>query len=123
MPLDEFPTAPGSATNIVYTTHVYSRRRRRGIRHWRKGSRSIGWDDAFGTLAAHAPVFVSEWGGDDDAVGWGRELVEYLDRLEIGWTAWSWSDRPRLVRNAQLGDSTPTTFGDLVRGALISRWT
>jgi hypothetical protein len=117
MPLD-MPDA-GRCANIVYSTHVYSRSHLTGRRRWRRHNRASAWAEAFGTLAEQVPVFVSEWGGDDAALLWGRELASYMDRLALGWTAWSWSDRPRLVADAQRGDYTPTRFGDLVRATLI----
>jgi hypothetical protein len=64
------------------------------------------------------PVFVSEWGGGTQHVGWGETLVRYLRRLGIGWTAWSWSDRPRLVLDAQAQRYEPTDFGRVVRRCL-----
>jgi hypothetical protein len=106
--------------NLVYTTHVYPWRGspgggRRGL------ERGIGWMAAFGHLARLAPVLVSEWGGGDADVVWGRTLAAFMDEQGLGWTAWSWSDRPRLVRNAALGDYEPTAFGGLVRSLLTAR--
>ena len=40
---------------------------------------------------------------------WGRALADYFDILEMGWTAWSWSNEPYLVSRF-----TPTKFGDIV---------
>jgi len=38
--------------------------------------------------------------------------------LGLGWTAWSWSDFPRLVASAQNQNLEPTLFGHLVRDEL-----
>jgi aryl-phospho-beta-D-glucosidase BglC (GH1 family) len=92
MPLDR--------ANLVYSTHVYRN----------KGS---NWADAFGNLAANLPVFAGEWGGHGEDQEWGRTLVDYFDALEMGWTAWSWSNEPYLVTRF-----TPTEFGDIVLAQL-----
>jgi hypothetical protein len=73
------------------------------------------WREAFGSLARHAPVFIGEWGGGPDDLRWGEWLARYARWLGIGWTAWSWSDRPRLVVDAQAGRYEETPFGRLVR--------
>jgi len=88
---------PLNRANLVYSTHVYRN----------KGS---NWKSAFGSLAASVPVFAGEWGGHDEDVQWGKSLVHYFDVLEMGWTAWSWSNEPYLVNYL-----LPTTFGDIVR--------
>jgi endoglucanase len=95
---------PIDRANIVYSSHVYSN----------KGS---NWNEAFGNLSKSVPVFVGEFGGADtlDELDYLRRLTQYLEELEIGWTAWSWFDDPFLVtRNA------PTAFGDLVRRRLVT---
>jgi endoglucanase len=89
---------PLDRENIVYSTHVYEQR-------------GTDWHGAFGRLASTAPVFAGEWGGTN--VVWGQRLAEYFDGLEIGWTAWSWCDEPRLQR-----DGTATEFGEFVRSRL-----
>jgi aryl-phospho-beta-D-glucosidase BglC (GH1 family) len=88
---------PLDRPDIVYSTHVYRN----------KGN---NWEDAFGRLAAAYPVFAGEWGGEDHDVAWGRELADYFDQLGMGWAAWSWSDRPHVVRRY-----AATAFGELVR--------
>ena len=79
--------------NLVYSTHIYPQKR-------------PSWEKAFGKLAAQMPVFAAEWGGSKADRDWGIKLIHYLDVLEIGWTAWSWSDHPHLVANR-----IPTEFG------------
>lgn len=108
--------------NIVYSTHVYPWA---GDSPWvgRRASSfalraSLSWREAFGHLSRSAPVFVAEWGGGPEHVRWGEKLVRYLKRLGIGWTAWSWSDYPRLVVDAQAQHYEPTDFGSLVRRSL-----
>ena len=87
---------PLERANLVYSTHVYRN----------KGS---NWAEAFGDLAAIAPVFAGEWGGQGEDLNWGLSLANYFGALGIGWTAWSWSNEPYLVRRF-----TPTEFGDIV---------
>ena len=82
--------------NLVYSTHVYPKKK-------------PGWEEAFGMLAAKLPVFAAEWGGTAVDHDWGTKLTNYFDELEIGWTAWSWSDHPHLVV-----DRAPTKFGKIV---------
>jgi endoglucanase len=87
---------PLERANLVYSTHVYRN----------KGS---NWAEAFGDLAAIAPVFAGEWGGHEEDLNWGLSLANYFGALGIGWTAWSWSNEPYLVKRF-----TPTEFGDIV---------
>ena len=111
--------------NLVYSTHVYpwcgrfSGRGRRSLWLPRGSSASPSWREAFGDLSRTIPVFVGEWGGGPEHLGWGETLIRYLRRLDIGWAAWSWSDYPRLVVNAQAREWDPTDFGRLVRRALM----
>ena len=92
-------------TGIVYSTHVY---RNKG-KAWRK---------AFGRLAQELPVFVAEWGGTNADLDWGDSLLNYLDSLNIGWAAWSWSDHPHLTKKTDGPRYEATEFGWLVRKAL-----
>ena len=89
---------PLARPNLVYSTHVYPQR-------------GDEWDSAFGELSRRVPVFAAEWGGTD--LTWGRRTADYLDAFDLGWTAWSWCDEPRLQNNG-----TPTPFGALVRDRL-----
>ncbi|MCZ2157076.1 MAG: glycoside hydrolase family 5 protein [Bryobacterales bacterium] len=82
--------------NLVYSTHVYRERR-------------PDWETAFGRMAENVPVFAGEFGGRDDDLEWGRELLGYLDEKGLGWAAWSWRDEPHLQRRGEL-----TAFGHLV---------
>ena len=95
------------APNIVYSTHIYANRLR------------LTWHRAFGRHR-DIPIFVGEWGGSDQDLRFGQRLAAKLRKLELGWTAWSWSDFPRLVTSAQSADWTPTAFGALVRDQLVS---
>jgi hypothetical protein len=101
--LTGFPLA--GVEGVVYSTHVYRN----------KGKR---WDGSFGRLAATHPVFAGEWGGGPDDVEWGERLAVYLMERGIGWTAWSWSDDPRLVG----ADYVPSAFGCVVKMAIAARW-
>ncbi len=88
---------------VVYSSHVYPNKKK-------------PWKRAFGNLARSIPVFVAEWGGGENDLDWGRELMLYLQELEIGWTAWSWTDHPRLTHAFPYYE--PTAFGRLVRDGL-----
>jgi endoglucanase len=93
---------PMDLENVVYSTHVYPN----------KGN---DWPDAFGNLSKSVPVFAGEFGGSDTRsdLDFIQRLIQYLGDLEIGWTAWSWSDSPFIVTRY-----IPTAFGDVVRQAL-----
>ena len=93
---------PMDIPNLVYSSHVYSN----------KGG---NWAEAFGDLSARVPVFIGEFGGDGSAadLDFGRRLLGYLEKLGIGWAAWSWQDQPQLVTRY-----APTRFGELVRKRL-----
>ena len=77
--------------------------------------RKKDWKKALGRYR-EVPRFVGEWGGTDQDLEFGRELASILRERGLGWTAWSWSDFPRLVSAAGY---TPTTFGSLVRDELF----
>jgi len=96
---------PLDRPNLVYSTHVYP-------------NKGDDWFGAFGFLAGYVPVFAGEFGGGDGDLAWGRRLLDYFDELEIGWTAWSFSDRPHLVAREDLA---PTAFGALVKERLLRR--
>ncbi len=86
--------------HVVYSAHVYPNKGRQ-------------WTKNFGHLAKQAPVFIGEWGGGKEDLEWGRSLLTYMAERELNWTAWSWSDFPRLMESHQ-----PTLFGQVVREAL-----
>lgn len=93
------------APNIVYSTHIYANR------PWFTWRRALG-------RHREVPLFVGEWGVSDHEIRFGQRLAARLRKLGMGWTAWSWSDFPRLVVSAQTQDFTPTAFGALVRDEL-----
>jgi endoglucanase len=93
------------APNIVYSAHIYPNRDQ------------DDWDKALGR-AAEVPVLVGEWGGADGDLRFGRNLAALMDHLRLGWTAWSWVDRPQLVVPPRGPDYLPTPFGELVRSQL-----
>jgi aryl-phospho-beta-D-glucosidase BglC (GH1 family) len=86
--------------NLVYSTHIYR-------------NKGFAWDTSFGFLTGTVPVFAGEWGGVAEDLDWGRRLVKYLREREMGWTAWSWADKPQLVTRYQT-----TPFGALVRNSV-----
>lgn len=90
---------------IVYSSHVYPHKRK-------------NWLHAFGNLSRTHPVFIAEFGGLAEDLEWGERLIDYLDALAVGWTAWSWCDHPHLI---SLGSAEePTAFGELVRSRMDS---
>jgi hypothetical protein len=93
---------PMDLDNVVYSTHVYPNKGR-------------NWAEAFGHLSKSKPVFVGEFGCGDSPgeLEFVRSLMRYLQELEIGWAAWSWSDKPLLVTR-----NVPTAFGEAVRQEL-----
>ena len=93
---------PMDVENVVYSTHVYPNKGR-------------NWAEAFGHLSKSKPVFVGEFGCSDSPgdLEFVRSLMRYLQELEIGWAAWSWSDEPFLVTR-----NVPTAFGEAVRQEL-----
>ncbi|HEY7211234.1 MAG TPA: cellulase family glycosylhydrolase [Bryobacteraceae bacterium] len=97
--LSSFPL--NGIENVVYSSHVYPHKKKT-------------WEQAFGKPSRTHPVFIGEWGGTGADLLWGRQLVDYFDRLELGWTAWSWCDHPHLVKSGE-----PTAFGKLVRARLL----
>ncbi len=91
--------------NIVYSTHPYPFK-------WEPWA----WDKYFGNYTDDFPVFAGEFGGGESDMEWGRQLLSYFDLKRMGWTAWSWSNEPYLTESDR---RTPTSFGNLVRSALI----
>lgn len=91
---------PLDVPDLVYSTHIYSN----------KGS---AWDASFGNLAWSVPVFAAEWGGSQNELDWGLRLARYMAGHNMGWTAWSWADNPRVVSRYE-----PTRFGQIVRDAM-----
>jgi hypothetical protein len=91
---------PLDLPHIIYSTHVYP-------------SKGTQWDDCFGSLAETLPVFAGEFGGGDEDLVWGARLLDYMDQRQMGWTAWSWRDRPHLQQGGE-----PTRFGRLVKARL-----
>lgn len=95
------------AQNVVYSTHIYSNRRRRD------------WIKAL-DRNKEIPIFVGEWGGTEQDLEFGASLVSQMQRLGLGWTAWSWSDFPHLVQAPGAAPFVPTAFGALVQSELAS---
>ena len=91
--------------NVVYSSHVYA-------------NKGDDWSDAFGDLSRSVPVFVGEFGGQDtpEELDFVRRLLMYAEKMEIGWTAWSWSNEPFLVSRY-----APTQFGEVVQRQLTSK--
>jgi endoglucanase len=95
------------APNIVYSTHIYSNRRRKD------------WSKAIGQHC-EIPIFVGEWGGTKQDLEFGASLAAQMQSRGLGWTAWSWADFPPLVEALGVRAPNPTPFGALVRNELGS---
>lgn len=96
-----------NAPNLVYSTHIYSNRRRKD------------WSKALGRHR-EIPIFVGEWGGTEQDLEFGASLASEMRSLGLGWTAWSWEDVPHLVEAPGAPAFNPTPFGALVRNELRS---
>jgi endoglucanase len=127
MPLTIANGSTETFANLVYSTHVYpwsgTPAGTRRLATSQPPHAGVSWREAFGELSRRSPVFIAEWGGGTEDVGCGERLVRYARRLGIGWTAWSWSDRPRLVADAQRQWYEPTDFGRLVLRSLTGSLT
>jgi endoglucanase len=95
-------------SNVVYSAHVYPH-----CPHWE-------WRDRFGFAGLDTPLFIAEWGGDDQDVEWGARLLSFIQERACGWTAWGWADRPYLIRQPGSPEYQATRFGELVRSAIRS---
>lgn len=106
--------------NLMYQIHIYP------------GSAAHAYADELDSLlppdlTASYPVYVGEWGSDEnpgpegtplpDATTWNTNMLQWLDQHSNSWTAWAMNDSPFLTYP---GDPTPTPyFGVLVRQDLI----
>ncbi len=93
------------APNIVYSAHIYPNRK------------PDDWRKALGRWS-QAPIFVGEWGGQEEDCEFGRKLAGLMRQRSIGWSAWSWVDHPKLVLPPRGPAYQPTLFGELVRNEL-----
>jgi hypothetical protein len=148
--LRSFPVPFGGGRNLpnaVYSTHVY---------YFNTPGRSTAttadfefWF-GFTRLRSKHPIFVGEWGGEETNLAWGKLLEQYLQNLHsfkngiwqglVGWTAWSWADKPLLVERGEgsrlapdgsvlkwrtfVMDGThnkPTKFGEFVHSSLLKQ--
>jgi len=91
--LSQVEANPVGRAGVVYATHPYPDKNKWGR----------SWDEAFGNLASHYPVFATEFGFDnsagaeqseDEYAGEGRYrdvVLEYLQARGIHWTGWCFS--------------------------------
>jgi endoglucanase len=94
------PTAanPVNGTNVAYVAHMYPM-------HWAEPSLR----DEITTAAAAHPVFVSEWGFEQNSneivdgtiSSYGNPFRQFIDGLGVSWTAWCASSSwfPRMFDN------------------------
>ncbi len=85
------------------------------------------WRDSIEALQERRPVFAAEWGPHEDfdspardlqkELAFCNQLAAWLRARRIGWTAWSWVDRPRLTVDAR---ATPSPWGAIVERELLT---
>jgi hypothetical protein len=99
---------PIRANNVAYQAHMYG-----SMLHGPFVGPAL-WDRLVGGVADRYPVIVGEWGGEDVELPYGNELLAYMDRKGMSWTAWNWGgSTPHLAEGGDL-----TLFGKLVAGSL-----
>jgi len=119
--LREVGKNPINLDNIVYEVHSYP-----SVYWYSKDNYSLTWDEHFGYLTDKYPVFVGEFGYQSNSKianinatteDYGIQLIEYMNKKEISWSAWIWSDTwyPPMLKN---WDYEPTEFGALVKKSL-----
>jgi endoglucanase len=79
--LTHLPIYAVQGENIVYDAHPYN--------YW--GKQPADWYAGFGKFAASYPLMVSEFGSYDCGSNYVEQLLAYLDRLHVGWVAWTWA--------------------------------
>lgn len=94
------------APDLVYSAHIYPNRK------------PSTWWKAVGN-SAEVPIFIGEWGGAAIDLEFGRRLADLMRQQDLGWSAWSWVDRPQLVELPGAPNYEPTSFGKLVRCELL----
>jgi endoglucanase len=97
--------------SIVYVTHTYP---------GHDPGRRIA--NVLNPIVDQVPVFVSEWGFEQGAGRvvhgtaneFGKELIDYLNRHNLGWTAWVydnvWTSRVVNAKWSLLGDVDPEKY-------------
>ncbi len=111
LPVEEYP-------NIVYKAH-----------HYPVGSPNDDpavwegvWEGRFGAYADDLPVFIGELGTSEETFNdqtwlvYVQTLIHYLDSRQIGWCAWSMTDKPRLTESDD--HTTPTAYGTVIKANL-----
>jgi hypothetical protein len=104
--------------NVMYSTHIYP---------W-KGHEE-DWDECIGHVLGEYPILVGEVGSepgawspypDYDPYTWSDEVLSYIQRHELNWTAWDFHPYagPSLIEDWKYN---PTSYwGDFVKRALES---
>lgn len=98
--------SPIQRKNIIYESHPYP---------W-KGNH---WKTFLGELSQQYPVFLGEWGFDKKTSSYatiqnyGQPLLDFCDRLKIGWTTWIYDDEWTPAMLDRQGGFTE--FGKLVQ--------
>ncbi|MCS7386287.1 MAG: glycoside hydrolase family 5 protein [archaeon GB-1867-005] len=105
---------PISGENIAYAVHVYP------------GRPMKEWDYYWGRVAEHYPVFVTEWGYEEEVdyeflkgsrSCFGEPLISYMEDRVAGWTAWVFHPvwDPSMLKNWEYD---VTEFGSFVKELL-----
>ncbi len=106
--------------NLVYSVHWYPRPSidlRAELQTWNT------W---LAGVEERRPVFAGEWGPHEDfespardldrELAYCNQLAAFLRAKKIGWTAWSWTDQPRLTVDKT---GKPSRWGAIVQRELL----
>lgn len=103
--INEYLDNPMPYENIVYRSNPYNE--------------SQMFEDLFGKISQKYPVFLGEFGPNQDmSIEAVKAVIDYSQKLEIGWTAWTFHSVgcPCLLDDYK--SFTPSSYGEIVRKAL-----
>jgi hypothetical protein len=102
-----------NGNGVIYDTHLYP------MKKWytHGTTKSQEWDRLVMSAGRKYPVLIGEFG--DGKEGYANKVLEFADRNDLPWTAWSLHPgaRPVLIKDWKY---TPTDFGAVVKEALQS---
>ena len=111
--LGGFMTNPLPYKNIVYGAHLYPQKPGSGYKN--KAEFDKYWK---GILNKNLPLFIGEIGPEEPNYNNEEQLAAFIDphltmidSLGLGYTAWSWHDKPYLTKNGSGRPDSLTIFG------------
>ena len=111
--LGGFMKNPLPYKNLVYGTHLYPQKPGSGYKN--KPEFDKYWK---GILDKNLPLFIGEIGPEEPNYNNEEQLASFLDphlalidSLGLGYTAWSWHDKPYLTTNGRGNPDSLTLFG------------